>query len=68
MLPITEVPETIKNGFAGYRNVFCRDEGFDWTIRMTKIFDRARQKINEDAMISELELVQTHARESLNDQ
>lgn len=33
MLPIVEVPETIMNGFAGYRDVFCRDEGFDHVSR-----------------------------------
>ena len=33
MLPIIQVPETIKNGFAGYRDVFCRDEGFDHVSR-----------------------------------
>ena len=30
---MVEVPETIKNGFAGYRDVFCRDEGFDYVSR-----------------------------------
>jgi hypothetical protein len=33
MLPIVEIPETIKNGFADYRDVFCRDEGFDHVSR-----------------------------------
>lgn len=33
MLPIIEVPETIRNGFADYRDVFCRDEGFDHVSR-----------------------------------
>jgi hypothetical protein len=33
MLPIVEVPETIKKGFADYRDVFCRDEGFDHVSR-----------------------------------
>jgi hypothetical protein len=33
MLPMVEVPETIKNGFAGYRDVFCRNEGFDYVSR-----------------------------------
>ncbi len=33
MLPIVEVPETIMDGFADYRDVFCRDEGFDHVSR-----------------------------------
>jgi hypothetical protein len=33
MFPIIQVPETIKSGFAGYRDVFCRDEGFDHVSR-----------------------------------
>ena len=33
MLPIVEVPETIRNGMLNYRNVFCRDEGFDHVSR-----------------------------------
>jgi hypothetical protein len=33
MLPITEVPETIRNGMMNYRNVFCRDEGFEHVSR-----------------------------------
>jgi hypothetical protein len=33
MLPIIQVPETIRNGFADYRDVFCRDEGFDHVSR-----------------------------------
>jgi len=33
MLPITEVPETISNGMTNYREVFCRDEGFDHVSR-----------------------------------
>jgi hypothetical protein len=28
MLPITRVPETIANGMAKFRTVFCREEGF----------------------------------------
>ena len=33
MLPITEVPETIALGMENYRDVFCRDEGFDYVSR-----------------------------------
>lgn len=33
MLPIVEVPETIRNGMENYRDVFCRDEGFDHVSR-----------------------------------
>jgi len=33
MLPITQVPETVRNGMANYRDVFCRDEGFDHVSR-----------------------------------
>jgi hypothetical protein len=33
MLPIIEVPETIRNGMGNYRDVFCRDEGFDHVSR-----------------------------------
>ena len=33
MLPIVEVPETIRNGMLNYRDVFCRDEGFDHVSR-----------------------------------
>jgi hypothetical protein len=33
MLPIIEVPETIALGMNNYRNVFCRDEGFDYVSR-----------------------------------
>ncbi len=33
MLPIVEVPETIRNGMLNYRHVFCRDEGFDHVSR-----------------------------------
>jgi hypothetical protein len=29
MLPMVEVPETIRRGMAEYRDVFCRDEGFE---------------------------------------
>lgn len=33
MLPIVQVPETIRNGMSNYRDVFCRDEGFDHVSR-----------------------------------
>ena len=33
MLPIVRVPETIRNGMLNYRDVFCRDEGFDHVSR-----------------------------------
>jgi hypothetical protein len=33
MLPITEVPQTIASGMANYRDVFCRDEGFEHVSR-----------------------------------
>ena len=33
MLPIIEVPETIRDGMMNYRNVFCRDEGFEHISR-----------------------------------
>jgi hypothetical protein len=33
MLPIVAVPETIRNGMLNYRDVFCRDEGFDHVNR-----------------------------------
>jgi hypothetical protein len=33
MLPIVEVPEIIRNGMLNYRDVFCRDEGFDHVSR-----------------------------------
>lgn len=33
MLPIVQVPETIRNGMLNYRDVFCRDEGFDHVSR-----------------------------------
>ena len=33
MLPIIEVPETIALGMKNYRNVFCREEGFDYVSR-----------------------------------
>jgi hypothetical protein len=33
MLPIAEVPETIRNGMMNYRDVFCRDEGFEHVSR-----------------------------------
>ncbi len=33
MLPIIEVPETVRSGMSNYRDVFCRDEGFDHVSR-----------------------------------
>ena len=33
MLPIVQVPETIRNGMLNYRDVFCRDEDFDHVSR-----------------------------------
>jgi hypothetical protein len=33
MLPMVEVPETIRRGMAQYREVFCRAEGFDHVSR-----------------------------------
>ena len=33
MLPIVQVPETVRNGMRNYRDVFCRDEGFDHVSR-----------------------------------
>ncbi len=33
MLPMVEVPETIRDGMQNYRDVFCRDEGFDHVSR-----------------------------------
>jgi len=33
MLPIVEVPKTIASGMKNYREVFCRDEGFDHVSR-----------------------------------
>jgi len=33
MLPIVEVPKTIASGMENYRDVFCRDEGFDHVSR-----------------------------------
>ena len=33
MLPIIEVPETIRTGMAGFRSLFCRDEGFEHICR-----------------------------------
>jgi hypothetical protein len=33
MLPIIEVPETIRTGMAGFRDLFCRDEGFEHICR-----------------------------------
>ena len=33
MLPIVEVPRTISSGMKNYREVFCRDEGFDHVSR-----------------------------------
>ena len=33
MLPIIEVPKTIALGMENYRDVFCRDKGFDYVSR-----------------------------------
>ena len=33
MIPIVEVPETIASGMKNYRDVFCRDEGFEHISR-----------------------------------
>ena len=33
MLPIVGVPETIRRGMAPYRDVFCRDAGFEHVSR-----------------------------------
>lgn len=33
MLPVIEVPEIIANGMSKYRDVFCRDEGFEHVSR-----------------------------------
>lgn len=33
MIPIIEVPETIRDGMMNYRNVFCREEGFEHVSR-----------------------------------
>jgi len=33
MIPIVGVPETIASGMKNYRNVFCRDEGFEHVSR-----------------------------------
>ena len=33
MLPILEVPETIANEMTKYRDVFCREEGFEHVSR-----------------------------------
>lgn len=33
MIPIIEVPKTIASGMENYRDVFCRDEGFDHVSR-----------------------------------
>jgi hypothetical protein len=33
MFPIIEIPETIRKGMSSYREVFCRDEGFDHVSR-----------------------------------
>src|SRR5499426_601189 len=33
MLPITRVPETIAQGMAKFRSVFCREEGFEHVSR-----------------------------------
>src|SRR5919197_3679007 len=33
MLPITGIPETIAKGMAGFRDLFCRKEGFEHLTR-----------------------------------
>ena len=33
MLPIVEVPETIRQGLVKYRTLFCRDAGFEHVSR-----------------------------------
>ena len=33
MLPICGVPETIEQGFAPYRDLFCREAGFEHVSR-----------------------------------
>jgi hypothetical protein len=33
MLPISGVPETIRQGMMKYRELFCRDEGFEYISR-----------------------------------
>ena len=33
MLPIIEVPQAIASGMAKYRDVFCREEGFEHVCR-----------------------------------
>ncbi len=33
MLPIIGVPETIRRGMAEFRDLFCRDEGFEHVCR-----------------------------------
>jgi hypothetical protein len=33
MLPMVNVPETIRRGMASYRDLFCRDAGFDHVCR-----------------------------------
>jgi dsDNA-binding SOS-regulon protein len=33
MLPIVQIPETVRDGMQNYRDVFCRDEGFDYVSR-----------------------------------
>lgn len=33
MLPIVQIPETVRDGMLKYRDVFCRDEGFDHVSR-----------------------------------
>src|SRR5919204_3732678 len=33
MLPITGIPETIAKGLAGFRDLFCRKEGFEHISR-----------------------------------
>ena len=33
MFPIVGIPATIRDGFAPYRDLFCRDPGFDHVSR-----------------------------------
>jgi len=33
MIPIVEVPQTIAEQMKNYRDIFCREEGFDHVIR-----------------------------------
>lgn len=33
MFPIVHIPATIRSGFSPYRDLFCRDQGFDHISR-----------------------------------